>query len=259
MGKIQSYISKSLEGLDFRGKYGLADYTDIRERVILFGFYREEEYDILLRHEGEVIVIWQGMDSCHIPENIIPYLQRAKHISISKWVQERLNGVGITSELIVVTATRDIYEAQEHGESVYFYTNITSEDNNRYYGGDLIEEVKNKSGYNIITGWYGKFLKADMQEIYRGCFLNLRLTKMDGYPNTNMEMGLMGRMSVFNGGGACSLPYKNADDICFLIDSEYRNRSMDRSEFTRKTMLNFKNENEKRFKEFIGMSEMFIY
>ncbi len=256
---IQGYVSESLEGLDFKSKYGFTDYTDIEKPVILFGFYRTREYEILLKHEGEIFICWQGMDSITIPEYMIKELKKAKHIAISRWVQEALQKQGIKSELITATATTDKYETVEQGDSVYFYTNISSEENNVYYGGNLIEEVKKISGYNIITGWYGKFLKTDMVDIYKQCFLNLRLTKIDGFPNTNMEMGLMGRRSVFNGGGACSLEYKTVDDICFLIDKEYKERSIEKAEKTRQTMLYFKNENEKRFKEFIGMPSMLIH
>lgn len=259
MDSIQAYVSESLEGLDFMGKYGFEPYTDAKKPVILFGFYRGREYEILLSHKGKIYISWQGMDSTTIPEFMIKELCKAEHFALSRWVYEALDRRGIKSELITITATKDEYNAEPMGESVYFYTNVSSEENNLYYGGDLIEEVKKKTGYNIITGWYGKFLRNEMRDIYRQCFLNLRLTKMDGFPNTNMEMGLMGRRSVFNGGGACSLTYKTVDDICFLIDREYKERSMKKAEMTRQTMLNFKNENEKRFKEVIGMPSMLIH
>ena len=54
--------------------------------------------------------------------------------------------------------------------------------------------------------------------------MGLRLTNIDGLPNTVLEMGLMGRHCIHNGNTPNSLNYKSVEDIINHINNEYNNR-----------------------------------
>jgi hypothetical protein len=69
--------------------------------------------------------------------------------------------------------------------------------------------------------------------VYSQCFLNLRLTPHDGCPNTNIEMGLMGRRSIYNGDLPASIPWTSVDDICQNIMLEYSLREFSNNQVSK--------------------------
>ena len=87
--------------------------------------------------------------------------------------------------------------------------------------------LKNVFDIPIIRAGYDTFTKEELVDVYSQCFLNLRLTPHDGCPNTNIEMGLMGRRSIYNGDLPASIPWKSVDDICQSIMREYSTRHVD--------------------------------
>jgi hypothetical protein len=60
----------------------------------------------------------------------------------------------------------------------------------------------------------------EMPSIYSQCFLGLRLTMHDGLPNSVLEMGLMGRRSVYNGDIPGAIPYTSFNGIVDAIQKE---------------------------------------
>jgi len=61
-----------------------------------------------------------------------------------------------------------------------------------------------------------------LRKIYERCFCGLRLTKHDGLPNQVIEMGVMGRRTIYNGDipGSISWNKNNIDEIIKNIDIE---------------------------------------
>jgi hypothetical protein len=110
-------------------------------------------------------------------------------------------------------------------------------------GEEMIPEIIMRTGIPIIRTAFGMYDKPKLFEIYRNCFLNLRLTTFDGCPNTNLEMGLMGRKSVFNGKGVPgSILWIDVNHVCDIILHEYENRKQDNSHIS-KEIRNFINQN----------------
>ncbi len=222
---MQGYVSESLAGLDFKTKYGLSDYLYKTAPLVMFGMYRDEDYEIFKCHRGELIVVWQGMDARNIirPKTIIS--RPAKHYSISHWIKESLDEFGIQSEYFPIHATVDNGQRAEiAGYSMYFYSNDCSEDSLKYYGYYNAVEVADRTGIKLIHGTLGKYTKEELSEVYKKCFINLRLTSYDGCPNTNLEMGLMGKRSVFNGDIPHSIKWKTIDDVCWHVLKEFEKR-----------------------------------
>jgi len=59
-----------------------------------------------------------------------------------------------------------------------------------------------------------------MHEVYTKCFIGLRLTAHDGFPNTVAELGLMGRKCAWNGASPNAIPWQSVDDLVAAIRTE---------------------------------------
>ncbi len=85
----------------------------------------------------------------------------------------------------------------------------------------------------IIRAGYDTFTREELVSVYSQCFINLRLTPHDGCPNTNIEMGLMGRRSIYNGDLPASISWHSVDDICENILLEYSLREFSNKEVSK--------------------------
>jgi hypothetical protein len=241
---MQAHVSESLSGLDFKGKYGLTDYENCREPLVIFGMYRPDDLDIFTFHKGELIVVWQGMDSKDLlyEWQLKLRAKMAKHYSISHWIKNSLDFYGIPNELKYISATIANLEPCRCGNSIYFYSSNLSHESASYYGEDMIEEISERTGLNVIRTYHGLHTKDELIEIYKECFINLRLTTYDGCPNTNLEIGLMGRRSIFNGDIPHSIPWGSVDDIVYNVIKEYNNRHIfDNQKIVHDDISNFLN------------------
>ena len=239
---MQYYRSKSLAGLHYKSKYKLKTYTNLNEPLVIFGMYREEDYQTLISHESDVVIVWQGMDAKEVKNDWIEEIKKAKNISISHWIKDSLNSYGIESELKYLSATEAKENNYPNGDYVYFYCSDDSETSLEYYGANMIDEIEERTGIKIIRTYLNSHTKKQLNEIYKKCFLNLRLTKHDGCPNTNLEMGLMGRKSIFNGDLPHSIEWTDINDICENIMTEYENRNNDNKQVS-KDFIKFINDN----------------
>ena len=220
----QAWISESLEGLDqdLIRKYNLRDYTDDTEVLGVFGMYREEDFQKLIDHKGDCIVVWFGSDAKDLPSVWIAELSKHMHVAISTHVQNSLSARGLRSIYLPINATiADEWPYTKRGDKIYWYYN---EGCPEFYGSEYIAEIEKLIKIPIIKAQYDTFTREQLYDIYSQCFLNLRLTPHDGCPNTNLQMGLMGRKSVYNGDLPHSIGWTDVDDICDAIIREYANR-----------------------------------
>lgn len=233
----QSHISKSLDGLQdrFRKKYGLTEYLDSSAPLVIFGMYNPEDVDVLLSHKGKLTIVWQGCDAKDINPMVVGLIKRrtAKHYSISHWIKESLEAKGIDSELKPISATQSLLKRVPRGDKIYFYSSDLSPESAEYYGESMIEEIRNRTGLEVIRATMHTYSSAELLKVYRDCFINLRLTTFDGCPNTNLEMGMMGRRSIFNGNIPHSIKWIGPEDICESIMQEYSTRHEDNSQISK--------------------------
>lgn len=226
----QSYISRSLAGLEdkFRAKYQLTDYVDRRKPVVIFGMYNQDDIRTYLYHKSEVVVVWQGMDAKDLHYKTVSQLKQrnAKHFSISHWIQKSLNEVGIENECLPISATIGENLCCNRGDSVYFYSSDLSQESADYYGEYMLEEIRRRTKLNVIRATWNTYPPEKLNKIYESCFINLRLTTFDGCPNTNLEMAMRGRRSIYNGNIPHSLRWTDVDDVCDTIMVEYENRKL---------------------------------
>lgn len=233
----QCHVSESLAGLLFQEKYGLREYFDSLRPLVIFGMYRKEDLYLYLKHPSEVIVVWQGSDAMKLSLDWAKQIRsrEAKHYSISHWITISLSEHDIDSVYAPISATIGKADPISRGTSIYFYTSHSSKESSDHYGEFMIDEIKERTGLNVIVATYESYDKVNLRKVYEDCFINLRLSAFDGLPNTNLEMGLLGRRSVFNGIVPGSLKWRNVDEICDIVMKEYYNRNQDNREIAELT------------------------
>jgi hypothetical protein len=223
---MQAHISDSLAGLD-KGliqKFNLTPYEVATWDTVFMGMYREEDLTTLATHLGSSTIVWFGSDAKDLPEDWIKFMKDSINIAVSHQVLETLASKGIEAVWCPINAViPHQWPLVPNGDKIFWYSGNTPE----FYGQDLINEIKERINIPIIRAANDTFTKEELVDVYSQCFLNLRLTPHDGCPNTNIEMGLMGRRSIYNGDLPASIPWQSVDDICQSIMREYSTRRID--------------------------------
>jgi hypothetical protein len=223
---MQAHISESLAGLD-KGlieKYNLTPYLASICDTVFMGMYREEDLFLLASHIGTSTIVWFGSDALDLPDECIKFVQDSVNIGVSHQVVETLSKKGIYAIWCPINAViPQNWPLRPNGDKIFWYSGNAPE----FYGESLINEIKERIDIQIITATNDTFTREEIIDVYSQCFINLRLTAHDGCPNTNIEMGLMGRKSIFNGDLPLSIPYRSVDDICQSIMKEYTTRHVD--------------------------------
>lgn len=244
----QSHISKSLAGLDENliEKYNLTEYITPILPAVFMGMYRQEDFDLLSEHIGQSTIVWFGSDAKDLPDEWVPHVKLSMNIAISRQVLETLRSKGVDGIYFPINAVLPHkWKNVPNGDKMFWYSGNSPE----YYGESLINEIKERINIPIIRAGHDTFTREQLVDVYSQCFLNLRLTPHDGCPNTNIEMGLMGRRSIYNGDLPLSFPWESVDDICMTIMEEYNTRHMPNQYVT---------ENYNIFTNYERMSSLFI-
>lgn len=204
----------------YEKNYGLRcvnnDNYDTNAPCLFVGNYHEEDHKSIVNHKGHATVIWCGQDAM-LPQNIDAVREKeARHISISKWISDKLYRYGIEfEELIFPTTTLDDWKPCPLGDKIYSYAPT------ELYNKSMIERIAKASPYQVIVSDSPtKFTKDQLKEIYSQCFLGLRLTWWDGSPATVQEMGMMGRRTIWNGGRFGSIPWTTEESVLESIERE---------------------------------------
>ena len=223
---MQAHISESLAGLD-KGlieKYNLTPYNVATLDTVFMGMYRQEDLEILATHLGGSTIVWFGSDAKDLPEDCVKFVKDSVNIAVSQQVLETLASKGIEAIWCPINAViPHHWPLVPNGDKIFWYSGNAPE----IYGETMINEIKERINIPIIRAGNDTFTKSELYYVYSHCFLNLRLTEHDGCPNTNIEMGLMGRRSIYNGDLPGSIPWQSVDDICQSIIREFSTRHMD--------------------------------
>ena len=209
----------------FLTKFNLKGYHDKNAPLVIFGMYLiDDSFKVYQEHRGELVVVWCGSDGLKLNEkraNIV--LSRyAIHYAMSKFLSDDLSKWGIPHDILPVCPTSVDIKLHPRGDKMYFYCG--SEAKKEFYGYSIAKEVEKRTGIKIIFANHQSYSREKLMDVYKDCFLALRLTRHDGLPNTVVEMGLMGRRSIYNGGTPQSIPWENVDDICKNVMAEYESR-----------------------------------
>jgi len=217
-------------------RYGFKEYENDYDPCVFWGMYRDEDFDFLKNHKGKKIIVWRGSDAMNSAKysNQLKQISNVTNYSISSFTFNSLKKNNISSILKPIRPTQIYKNLTPRGDSIYFYHGSGKDSAKKFYGGDLLNEIKKNVPYRIIEAGHQSYNEKELNEIYKNCFIGLRLTEHDGLPNTVCELGLMGRNCLHNGDLPNCIKYKNLDDIIFNINKEYHLRHFDNTEIVDK-------------------------
>jgi hypothetical protein len=249
---IASFLSKGFKNPILNNYNNLNEYNLSNNPSFFYGMRYDDEFKVILNKSNLSIVIYTGGDA-NIEDknnyksiidkiNILRNMPNVRFISISSFISNTFKQLNIPYiYLPFMGIDLNKFEPCIKGNSIYIYTNHIGET----YGKDLylkiMEKYKNinfllythPAQYELavkykMTDIYEKLnIKVisnidELIEVYKKCFLGLRLTKFDGLAATVQELGCMGIKSIHNGSTPSSLNYNNFEDICNLIDNEMK-------------------------------------
>lgn len=227
----QIYISSSLKHFSRIKKiYGLTDYNNINTPCIFFGIYNSHDISAIKVHRGDKYILWGGTD-CDIRQqnrkkNIIlvsKIITNAMHYATSIDIYERLKIMGINSQIIEINLVdTTIFKYNEKlGKKIFIYNGYSKNKSNEViYNREIYEEVvKNLTEYDYIYSSSLEIPYEKMPDIYRECFVGLRLTDGDGNANIVQEMAIMGIPVFHNSNQVNAIKWKSASDIINIIRS----------------------------------------
>jgi hypothetical protein len=239
MQKIsQMYCSNGVNFFDnkIRNNLKLNEYTDINKPVLFFGAYRSDlknkkKYD---EHKGKCIFLLTGSDiSPYVSSYKKNYLanieyfkkmdtERCKIITISNYQSNLLKKHNIPHTNINIGWTmNNNFSPITKENNIYIYS---SYHNSNYYGSYIYEEIyrRLKDKYNFIIACAvkpniinkvetltQKLIKSYPEpfDIYKKCFIGLRIVPFDGNANTVKEMGICGIRVIHNGNDKNCIPW----------------------------------------------------
>lgn len=223
----QTHVSRSIEFFkeNFKKFYNLADLHDKNKPCLFFGVYNDDDYNLIKEHKGQVHILWGGTDcDVRFPKrklmvNKIKILPEIRHFVSSQNLQDRLIKEGIKSEKIMLNLTRsELFRPPKSlGKKIYIY-NGRNPKNAHIYGDTLCTQLMQKlPNYEYLLSSNVNLSYEKMPDVYKDCFVGVRLTTNDASALTVQEMGLMGIPVIHNGRHANSISWKNIDDITKTI------------------------------------------
>ena len=220
----QCYVSTSLNQFKerFKNKYNLSDYTNNKEPAIFFGVYNMVDIEKIKHHNSHRYIIFGGSDvNFNKAINILRKLNNITFLSISHDIEDRLNNkkiknIYIEFSLLDTTIFKPISK-EELGNSIFIY-NGYYKNLEHNYGKEYYEKVmKLLPNYNYIFSNNLNESYENMPNIYKQCFIILRLTKNDGNANTIQEAQALGIPSIHNQSDY-GLKWNTVDDIINYIN-----------------------------------------
>jgi hypothetical protein len=192
-------------------------YENKKKPVVFFGLYHVDLRK-LDRHKSTLILVWRGTDIIlpgHLDAAINSKVD-VKHVAISSFIEEDLKARGIRYKFLpLVGGDMKGFASTRLGKEIYVYIPKTRY---KFYGGHIVDKLKKKCKYKInISSSCNTYSRKQLHQVYNRCFCGLRLTPHDGVANQVVEMGLMGRKTIFNGVTPSSIPWE--DDVDKILES----------------------------------------
>jgi len=226
----QVYISESLKHLKkrFLEKYKLRSFYSFNKPCLFFGLYSEKDIKILSRMKNKKYVIWGGTDldldhrnRYHNFKKIMNYGIDINY-AISNNLEKRMQSYKMDYKRINFSLLDEnsFYPISIKGPNIFIY-NGYNEGNEEIYGKKIYENVIDLlPEYNFILSNKLKIPNNKMHEIYKKCFIGLRLTQKDGNANMVEELINMNIPIVHNGDYDKAIPW---NDIISIITAIKKN------------------------------------
>lgn len=220
----QIYVSDALTMFKhrFMTKFKLTSYNNLTTSSLFFGVYTTDDLETIQNHKGLKLVIWGGEDSnpnnLHSKQTLgeIKNIPNIIHLSISKTIYNSLKISGIQSILIdfnlVDTLLFYPIPKTELGRNIFIFNGQHKGRGHIYGEKYYIEVMKKLPRYNYVLSNTLNAKWEDMPNIYKRCFIMLRLTNHDGNANSVQECEAMD-IPVIHNQSDYGLKWGNIDDI----------------------------------------------
>ena len=224
----QVYISESLLHLKkrFFDKYQLKHLTSFYKPCLFFGLYTEKDIKIFSRMRSKKYVIWGGtdLDLSH-KIRLINFKRIMKYgidlnYAISDDLEKRMKFYKMKYEKIKFSLLDEntFYPTSLRGNNIFIYNGF-DKGNEDIYGKNVYEKiVELLPEYKFIFSNQLKIPNHKMCEIYKKCFIGLRLTSKDGNANMVEEMIKMNIPVIHNGDYKKAIKWKNISSIISAIN-----------------------------------------
>jgi hypothetical protein len=211
-------------------KYGFEPYTDINEPLFISGFGKEihKNLDRIEKHKSLILLRWAGGDLiwflAHPKEQArMVAMKNIHHIAVSRCLEKDLQTMGVPYKFCPISVFKNAdIKPEPLGDCIYVYKAGSLQ-----YGCDIIRRLQTVLPFCFIKSESAfDFTREQLLEVYKQCFIGLRITQHDGIANTACEMGLMGRRMIHNGDLPNCIPYdrNNFQAIVKAIQDEFDNR-----------------------------------
>lgn len=224
-----------------RMKFKLPVYDHLKDKdlpMFMFGYYLRDDQEMakwVLNHRGFLVIVWSGSDSMNLEKKkrAIEYFKdnkdRIKHVAWSHWIVSDLEAVGLeVVKRAVFPVTFDwLRFEKEHSGKVYHY-HARHKSRYEFYGTDIVNKIEKKgllNGQFVKTCWgHVKPQSREMYGLYRLCYIGIRLTEHDNMALSAVEMGLMGRKTIFNGNIPCAINYESKYEAVRMLIESFKNK-----------------------------------
>ena len=220
---FQGYMAAGMGKFQWLESFGLQEYKNKREPLVVFGCYKDRDCRVVMRHKGDVILIWMGTDTHKIDfdrligENII-------HVTWLKPVQTYMVNEGIDCKMLKLPIKEYPYPTPMIlGDKVYAYV---SKGKPKYHGSETVNSLNIK--YKLLIGnnsirmsdWYGGM----NNKFYSQAFIGLALSEYVGGAMSIQEMAVRGIRVVTNVLNLPNcIPWKDREDVERIINDEAKN------------------------------------
>ena len=218
----QLLTADCLDHLDMRFKkmYNLDEYSDTNAKTVYFGVYSVNDIAKIKKLNGTHYIIFGGTDVDLILGNaklkkLFDTIDDMVIFHISNNIRDRLIMYGYKSiEFNLDLTDRDLFKKPDSlGDCVFVYNGRTKGSQEEFYGKSIYEQVvKNNPQYEYIYSSDLNMEYNEMPNIYKKCFIGLRLTECDGNANMVQEMECMG-IPVIHNHSSYGLKWNVVNDI----------------------------------------------
>lgn len=216
----QAFVSPDIKFFKkgFLDRYNLLDYFNDDEATVFFG--ARSSSDLINKHKGYKIILPATPTDYPYIDN---YDKTLFICSEDYLLPDGVKRKSITPEI----KDYSLFEPSIMGDKIYTYTGFKD---GWDHTSEIIKEIQKRIDFEIITTDHTKI--GDYHDIgylktnyYDKCFLNLNFTGGNGL-GTTIELGLMGRKTIFKNGTSNSIQrlnlpnfidYNDIDDIVKII------------------------------------------
>ena len=224
LGLYHIYISNDLKHLDrICPLYNLTKSNDYSVSLIVFGLYNRDDYKVVNQHKSKIYIMWGGTDEMMLSQHTVQMLissQHIYHIAISKDIHNRLLSRGFERiQYINLDLTNySIFKpVDKKGYKIFIYNGYNTGQEEKY-GKMIYDQIINRlPEYEyIFSNELGGIPNEQMYDIYKQCFIGLRLTNNDGNANMVGELKAM-NIPVIHNISEYGLKWSTADDVIRII------------------------------------------